>query len=208
MPSMLPQAITRRWDALFQRRYQSWLGQRERRVWLKQSQKRGCMISPDIDFTGKGPLSGGCEIGREVLMQKQVTVWISPYTPRSKLCIGDRAFIGQNAMLVAQEPISIGKNALIGHYTHITSCNHCYARRDVPIRDQGFTGEPVVIGEDVWIGTYVVVHPGVTIGKGAIIASGSVVHHDVAEYEIWGGVPARFIKSRPAFESVVGCMKK
>jgi acetyltransferase-like isoleucine patch superfamily enzyme len=42
---------------------------------------------------------------------------------------------------------------------------------------------------------------GVHIGDGAIIAAGSVVTKDVPPYEIWGGNPARFLKSRlPAKE--------
>ena len=36
---------------------------------------------------------------------------------------------------------------------------------------------------------------GVTIGEGAIISAGAVVNKDVPPYEIWGGVPARKIKS-------------
>ena len=135
-------------------------------------------------------------MGRDVLLQKQITIWLSPYSSAPKLKIEDRVFVGQNVMLVAHEAISIGKNAMIGHYSHITSCNHNYQRRDIPIRDQGFVGEPVAVGEDVWIGTYAVILPGVVIGKGSIIAAGSVVTHNIPDYEVWGGVPARFIKRR------------
>lgn len=40
----------------------------------------------------------------------------------------------------------------------------------------------------------VVVLPGVTIGENAVIAAGAVVTCDVPDYELWGGVPAKFIK--------------
>ena len=56
---------------------------------------------------------------------------------------------------------------------------------------------PVVIEDDVWLGTHVVVLPGVTIGKGAIIGASSVVTKDIPAYEVWAGVPAKFIKRRP-----------
>ena len=49
----------------------------------------------------------------------------------------------------------------------------------------------VTTGNDVWIGHNAVVMGGVTIGDGAVVAAGAVVTHDVAPYEIVGGVPAR-----------------
>lgn len=54
----------------------------------------------------------------------------------------------------------------------------------------------VIIGNDVWIGLNVTIMSGVTIGDGAVIAAGSVVIKDVGAYEIWGGNPSRFLKSR------------
>lgn len=37
--------------------------------------------------------------------------------------------------------------------------------------------------------------PGVTIGENALIAAGSIVTHSVPAFEVWGGVPAKFICS-------------
>ena len=56
----------------------------------------------------------------------------------------------------------------------------------------------VHIGNDVWIGQGAAVlrKKGIHIGDGAVIAAGAVVCGDVGPYEIWGGVPARFIKYR------------
>lgn len=59
-----------------------------------------------------------------------------------------------------------------------------------------------VIKQRTVIGCYVVlfagaiITPGVTIGDGAIVAAGAVVTCDIPPGEIWGGVPARFIKRR------------
>ena len=54
----------------------------------------------------------------------------------------------------------------------------------------------IIIEDDVWIGANSIILKGVTIKKGAIVAAGSVVTKDINEYEIYGGVPAKFIKSR------------
>ena len=37
---------------------------------------------------------------------------------------------------------------------------------------------------------------GVTIGEGAVVAAGAVVTKDIPPFEIYGGVPAKFIRKR------------
>jgi acetyltransferase-like isoleucine patch superfamily enzyme len=53
----------------------------------------------------------------------------------------------------------------------------------------------ISIGNHVFIGAGSIILPSVTIGDFSIIAAGSVVTKDVPGWEVWGGVPARFIKS-------------
>ena len=54
----------------------------------------------------------------------------------------------------------------------------------------------VKIGNKVFIGAHSVICQPVTIGDNAFIAAGSVVTKDIPANEIWGGVPAKFIKKR------------
>lgn len=53
----------------------------------------------------------------------------------------------------------------------------------------------VVIGDYVWLGANVVILPGVSVGDRAIIGANAVVTTDIPANEIWGGVPARYIRS-------------
>ena len=85
---------------------------------------------------------------------------------------------------------------MIGAYTYIISANHCIDDPDRLVRDQGFTGAPIVIGRDVWIGCHVTILPGVTIGDKAVIGAGAVVTGAVPGGEIWAGVPAKKIGER------------
>lgn len=52
------------------------------------------------------------------------------------------------------------------------------------------------IGRNAVVGINAVVLPGVTLGDGAILAAGGVATCDIPPHQIWGGVPARFIRMR------------
>lgn len=51
---------------------------------------------------------------------------------------------------------------------------------------------PIVIEDDCWIGANAILLPGCTrIGTGAVVGAGSVVSHDVDDFAVVVGVPAR-----------------
>lgn len=59
---------------------------------------------------------------------------------------------------------------------------------------------PLSIEHDTWIGANVIITPSCTrIGIGSVIGAGSVVTHDVADFSIVAGIPAKHIRYR--FES-------
>ena len=111
------------------------------------------------------------------------------------LIIGNGSGIGANSSIPAH--VTIGKNVMTGPELYIYTINHRTDRLDVPMGAQGCTEyKPVIIGDDVWIGSRVTILPGVVIGSGAVIGAGAVVTKSVPAYEIWGGNPAHFLKSR------------
>jgi acetyltransferase-like isoleucine patch superfamily enzyme len=74
--------------------------------------------------------------------------------------------------------------------------NHLFRYRNQTIRSQGVERLPVVIGDDCWLSSGVIVTGGTTIGKGSVVGAGSIVTHDLPDYSIAVGNPARVIAER------------
>ncbi len=197
--------LGRRTMRLLRRGKTAWLQSRRVRQdkqylqkWLNAQSNKGVSIHPSIEFTGMGLVPPVIDIAPGCIIERDVTVWLSPDEgAMPHLVVGGNSFIGRHTYVAVYQSLAVGEFVQIGAYSYIAGANHRYNQRNIPIIHQGMEGAPIVINEDVWIGTHVVVLPGVTIGKGAIIGAGSVVTQDVPAYEIWGGVPARFIKERP-----------
>jgi acetyltransferase-like isoleucine patch superfamily enzyme/glycosyltransferase involved in cell wall biosynthesis len=166
--------------------------------WLVERKENYCTIDPSITFLGVNNPFDYVSIAPQCIIEHEFTLWISSDQGAEPIySMGKRSYIGRNTFMGVFKPISIGECVLIGAYCYIISANHNYETRDIPIIDQGFVGDSITIEDDVWLGTHVVVLPGVTIGKGAIIGAHSLVNKDIPPYEIWGGVPAKFLKKRP-----------
>ena len=119
------------------------------------------------------------------------------------LKIGNGAGIGANCSIPSG--VSIGENVMMGIDILMFTNEHRHDDITIPMGAQGRTPvEPIVIGDDVWIGSRSLIMKGVHIGHGAIIAAGSVVTKSVPPYEIWGGNPARFLKSRLSRQQSAG----
>jgi acetyltransferase-like isoleucine patch superfamily enzyme len=110
--------------------------------------------------------------------------------------IGDNVGISQNCYIQVRGSVKIGNNVIFGPNVSIFSENHCFSSVKMYINEQGETRKGVTIEDGVWLGSGSIVLDGVTIGLNSIIAAGSVVTKDVPPYSIFGGVPARLIKTR------------
>jgi acetyltransferase-like isoleucine patch superfamily enzyme len=115
--------------------------------------------------------------------------------PEPTVILEDYASIGRGCVIAAKKLIKIGKYTQIGPHCQINDQDHGFARGEL-IMNQLSIIEPVVIGQDCWFGSGVRIVKGVTIGDGVVIGAGSVVTQDIPEYQIWAGIPAKFIRNR------------
>lgn len=114
-----------------------------------------------------------------------------------RIFAGDRVHMGENMVVLGT--LYLGNDVVIARDVKFYSINHCTARVDIPINQQGDTKDrPVYIGDDVWIGANVIVLPGVHVGKGAVLGAGCVVREDVPEYAVMIGNPAQVLRYRNA----------
>ena len=54
--------------------------------------------------------------------------------------------------------------------------------------------KPVLIEDGAFIGTGTIILKGTHIGRGSIIGAGSIVSGEIPPFEIWAGVPAKYVK--------------
>lgn len=111
------------------------------------------------------------------------------------LRVGKNTQIGSYCILNAGHGIDIGADCWFAAFVYLNSSDHKIDRNRL-IREQGYEGAPIIIGNDNWIGGHVFVTKGVTTGTGVVLGAGSVVTKDVPDYAIVVGNPGRILKYR------------
>lgn len=79
---------------------------------------------------------------------------------------------------------------------YITDCDHEYRNIDIPVIDQEIVqkDQKVSIGGGSYVGINAVIVGNVKIGEHCVIGANSVVTHDIPDYSVAVGCPAKVIK--------------
>jgi len=108
-----------------------------------------------------------------------------------------------NYIVQYPEKLKTGKNFDIGTFCYI-NCHY-----GVEIQDDVQIGShcsiyshstidkkkgPIILKKNCKIGTHSTIMPNITIAENSIVAAYSFVAKNIPKNEIWGGVPARFMK--------------
>lgn len=111
--------------------------------------------------------------------------------------VGDYVNIGFDNFLQSIGGLTIGNNVSFAPGVKIWTTNHNIDDPDMPMRKQGQTHKPVIIGDDVFIASNAFVLPGAILPRGCVVSAGAVVGGKAYRpYSILAGNPARVIGYR------------
>jgi len=108
-----------------------------------------------------------------------------------------------NYIVQYPEYLELGKNFDIGEFTYINSHYGVEIQDDVQIGSHSSIYShstidskkgPVVLKKKCKIGTHSTIMPNTIVGENSIVAAYSFVNKNIPDNEIWGGIPAKFMK--------------
>ncbi|MEZ4801894.1 MAG: DapH/DapD/GlmU-related protein [Gelidibacter sp.] len=135
------------------------------------------------------------KFGNYVKIETNCSIFGRESEKSGKLNIGNNSSIGDYTIIDVVDDIYIGNDVAIGPNSTLYTHDHIYTDKNVPAWKGGLISKPIIIEDGAWVGSGVTILPGVTIGKRAVIAAGSVVTKNVESNSIYGGIPAKFIKT-------------
>lgn len=138
---------------------------------------------------------------RNIKLHKGVVIqrgsWLGAVPLTGRICtleIKDGTVIGNYNHIYATSNIIIEEKVLTADKVYISDCSHRYENPMIPIIDQGVKQLPdIIIGKGSWIGENVCII-GASIGRNCVIGANSVVTHNIPDYSIAVGIPAKVVK--------------
>lgn len=156
------------------------------------------------------------KVGFNVVIDKDVTignnVFIGHNTViRNGVKIGNNTVIGHLVMI--ESDTKIGENVTIQSQCHITKLATIHNRvfmgpKAMCINTHNISHgrkfkaklEGPTIEYGARIGSGAIIMPGITIGKEVFLGAGAVATKDIPAFQIWMGIPAKYVKNVPEEE--------
>jgi acetyltransferase-like isoleucine patch superfamily enzyme len=140
---------------------------------------------------------GGIDIGADTMVMHNAELHVFNFRdlPHAFIRVGRGSFIGESVVIRGQGGVTIGEAVLIAPQAKILAVNHGFGDPDLPVIEQGITGEGIVVEGGAWIGAGATILDGVRVGRGSVVGANAVVTRDVPDHSLAVGVPARVIRS-------------
>lgn len=174
---------------------------RVRNVYLRIHSKisaciRGVKIGSGSIIISPKRIHGNVIIGNNTCLNYKSWIEANALTGERDIIlkIGNGCIIGNYNEIYATKCIILEDDVLTADRVYITDNLHGYSNIELPIKSQPIKQiSTVVIGEGSWLGVGVCVI-GAKIGKHCVIGANSVVTHDIPDYCVAVGSPAKVIK--------------
>ncbi|WP_448382593.1 acyltransferase [Desulfosoma sp.] len=129
----------------------------------------------------------GCTIGDETKIGAFVEI-------QKNAIIGARCKISTHTFIC--EGVTIEDEVFVGHGVMFTNDRYPRATCEGRLQTEAdWVIVPTLVKRKASIGSGAVILCGVTIGVGALVGAGAVVTHDVPDYSVVVGVPARLVRT-------------
>jgi acetyltransferase-like isoleucine patch superfamily enzyme len=153
--------------------------------------KKSKIVAP-LKLDGKKNI----EIGSRVYINYKTWLLSLPLTDCHSplLKISDGCVIGNYNHICATQSVIFENDVLTADKVYVADNLHYFENINIPIHKQPVRQtNTVTIGEGSWLGENVCVI-GANIGKHCVIGANAVVTHDIPDYSVAVGVPAKVIK--------------
>ena len=131
-------------------------------------------------------------LGDASILYKQISI----YTSKSgTFTMGKNSHIAPfGYVLIDNNKVNIGDDVAIGPFCSII-CHSNNIEGDSELFSKNYLDDDIIIGNNVFIGTQCTILPGTVIKDNVVIASNSVVKGIIESSSVYGGSPAKKIKS-------------
>lgn len=157
------------------------------------------LLYPGISIDFSSRIEKNCFIvcikgGKLTIMKSHISAGTQIIADIGSTLLINNSFIGRNCVIAAKDKVFINKNCLIAEMVVIRDQDHLVNLDHESKTRKDFNVAAIEIKENVWIASKATILKGVTIGEYSVIAASAVVTNDIPGYEVWGGIPAKFIR--------------
>lgn len=128
----------------------------------------------------------GADITKTSVIYSSAIIYYPPY-----LKMKEYSCLGPQSVCYNVDVIELGQFATVSQGAFL-----CTASHNITSSKHELIHAPIIIKDLAWIGAKAYIGMGVTVGEGAVVGATSSVYKNVDPWNVVGGNPAKFLKTR------------